>query len=162
MRLSEDGNRSRHDELHDVVGGEFGFSAERLAMSNSTTALLVGDTAQAEAYAQRALTLLVQKVPDDQSAHVRAGAAADLAQARLLADDVDGAAEALASVWAVPVEQRNTGIVLRAARIGRHLAQPRYHGAQVPRELRERIEDFIRVSPPYRLGPPVSLLAIEA
>lgn len=162
MRLSEDGNRNRHDELHDVVGGEFGFSAERLAMSNSTTALLVGDTAQAEAYAQRALTLLVQKAPDDQSAHVRAGAAADLAQARLLADDVDGAAEALASVWEVPVEQRNTGIVLRAARIGRHLAQPRYHGAQVPRELRERIEDFTRVSPPYRLGPPLSLLAIEA
>ncbi|MGW2291870.1 hypothetical protein [Streptomyces phaeochromogenes] len=71
-------------------------------------------------------------------------------------------AEALAPDWAVPVEQRNTDIVLRAARIGRHLAPPVWHGAQVFWELRERIEDFARLSPPYRLGPPVSFLAIEA
>ncbi|MFF1602446.1 DNA-binding protein [Streptomyces mirabilis] len=162
MRLSEEGDRDRRDELHDTVGGEFGFSVERLAMSNSTTALLIGDTAQAEASARRALSLLAAKPQADQSAHVRAGAAADLAQARLMADDVDGAAEALAPIWNVPAEQRNTGIVVRAARIGRHLSQPMYHGAQLPRELRERIEDFTRVSPPYRLGPHVSMLAIEA
>ncbi|MFJ1610083.1 DNA-binding protein [Streptomyces sp. NPDC088253] len=162
MRLSEEGDRDRRDELHDTVGGEFGFSVERLAMSNSTTALLIGDAAQAEASARRALSLLAAKPQADQSAHVRAGAAADLAQARLMADDVDGAAEALAPIWSVPAEQRNTGIVVRAARIGRHLSQPMYHGAQLPRELRERIEDFTRVSPPYRLGPHVSMLAIEA
>ncbi|MFF7927391.1 DNA-binding protein [Streptomyces mirabilis] len=162
MQRSEEGDRDRRDELHDTVGGEFGFSVERLAMSNSTTALLIGDTAQAEASARRALSLLAAKPQADQSAHVRAGAAVDLAQARLMADDVDGAAEALAPIWNVPAEQRNTGIVVRAARIGRHLSQPMYHGAQLPRELRERIEDFTRVSPPYRLGPHVSMLAIEA
>ncbi|MFE4755426.1 DNA-binding protein [Streptomyces mirabilis] len=162
MRLSEEADRDRRDELHDTVGGEFGFSVERLAMSNSTTALLIGDAAQAEASARRALSLLAAKPQADQSAHVRVGAAVDLAQARLMADDVDGAAEALAPIWGVPAEQRNTGIVVRAARIGRHLSQPMYHGAPLPRELRERIEDFTRLSPPYRLGPHVSMLAIEA
>src|SRR5258707_8184225 len=78
-----------------------------------------------------------------------------------MADDVDGAAEALAPIWNVPAEQRNTGIVVRAARIGRHLSQPMYHGAPLPRELRERIEDFTRVSPAYRLWPDRSMLGIE-
>ncbi|WP_328485945.1 DNA-binding protein [Streptomyces zaomyceticus] len=162
IRLAGDLGLDTRDDLHDEVGGEFGFSEERLAMSNSTTALLMGDPAQAEAEASRALALLAQRSQDDQSTHVRASAAADLAYARLQGDNVEGAADALTSMWSVPAEQRNTGIVVRVARIGRHLAQPRYHGSQLPTELREQIEEFTRVSPPYRLGPGVPLLAIEA
>ncbi|MFM9629826.1 MULTISPECIES: DNA-binding protein [Streptomyces] len=160
IQLSEDGGGEARDDLHDVVGGEFGFSEERLAMSNSTTALLMGDAEQAEVEAGRALILLGERAENEQSTHVRAGAAADLAHARLLSDNVEGAAAALTPIWEVPPEERNTGIVVRTARIGRHLAAPRYHGAQVPMELREQIEEFTRVSPPYRLGPTVPLLAI--
>ncbi|AKN68735.1 hypothetical protein QR97_01980 [Streptomyces sp. PBH53] len=162
IQLSQESGRERRDELHDAVGGEFGFSAERMAMSHSTSALLIGDAEQAEAEASRALTLLGERAPDEQSTHVRAGASADLAYARLLANNVEGAAEALTPLWDVPAEERNTGIVVRAARIGRHLARPQFHGSHVPRELRERIEEFTRVSPPYRLGPAVPLLAIES
>ncbi|MFD4509818.1 DNA-binding protein [Streptomyces sp. NPDC058457] len=150
------------DDLHDGVGGEFAFSLERLAMSTSTTALVIGDAAQAEADARRALELIAQRPSEEQSAHVRAGAAADLAHARLITGDVDGAAEALQLVWEVPVEKRQTGIVVRTARIGRHLNRPEYHGSPVPKELRERIEDFNRVSPPHRIGPHIGLLAIES
>ncbi|MEV0220741.1 DNA-binding protein [Streptomyces sp. NPDC050704] len=162
IQLSGDAGRDVRDELHDAVGGEFGFSAERLAMSNSTSALLIGDAQQAEVEASRALVLLGEKGQDEQSTHVRAGAAADLAYARLLTDNIEGAADALTPIWTVPAEQRNTGIVVRAARIGRHLARPKYHGSQLPAELREQIEDFTRASPPYRLGPPVTLLAIQS
>ncbi|MFB7512870.1 DNA-binding protein [Streptomyces sp. NPDC056144] len=162
IRLSDDLDVASRDELHDDVGGEFGFPKERLAMSNGSTALLMGDMERAETEASRALALLAQRPQDDQSTDVRAGAAADLAYARLHGGDVDGAAEALALMWEVPVDQRNTGIVVRAARVGRHLAQPQYHGSALPAELRERIEDFTRVSPPYTLGPGVPLLAIEA
>ncbi|MDX3242497.1 DNA-binding protein [Streptomyces sp. ME18-1-4] len=162
IQLSEEGCGEVRDELHDAVGGEFGFSSERLAMSNSTTALLIGDAEQAEMEAGRALVLLAERAQDEQSTHVRAGAAADLAYARLLTDNIEGAADALTPIWEVPTEQRNTGIVVRTARIGRYLARPRYHGSQLPKNLREQIEEFTRVSPPYRLGPPVSLLAIEA
>ncbi|MEU9662684.1 DNA-binding protein [Streptomyces chartreusis] len=162
IQLSEEPDGSRRDELHDTVGGEFGFTAERLAMSNSTTALIIGDSGQAEAAARQALTLLGQRAQDAQSAHVRGGAASDLAMARLLADDVDGAAEALAPVWEIPSDQRMTGIVVRTARVHRHLSRPTYHGAQLPGQLRERIEDFNRVSPPHQIGPHVGLLALEA
>ncbi|MFI9764991.1 DNA-binding protein [Streptomyces sp. NPDC051963] len=162
IRLSQEPGRDRMDELHDAVGGEFGFTAERLAMSNSTTALIIGDSGQAEAAARHALALLGQRTPDAQSAHVQGGAAADLAMARLLANDVEGAAEALAPVWEIPTDQRMTGIVVRTARIHRRLSRPTYHGAQLPGQLRERIEDFNRVSPPHQIGPHVGLLAIEA
>lgn len=160
IRLSEDHGQDTRDELHDEVGGEFGFPTERLAMSNSTTALLMGDAEQAEAEAGRAIALLGQRAQDEQSPHVLAGAAADLAYARLLSDNVEGAAEALAPLWDVPAEQRKTGVVVRTARIGRHLARPHYHGSTFPSQLREQVEEFTRVSPPYRLGPSAALLAI--
>ncbi|MGP4051683.1 DNA-binding protein [Streptomyces sp. 2A115] len=162
IRLSEEAGRDQRDDLHDTVGGEFGFSAERLAMSNSTTALLIGDSGQAEASARRALVLLAQKPQEAQSTHVLGSAAADLALARLASNDVEGAAEALEPVWDIPGDERMTGIVVRTARVRLHLSQPTYHGAQLPRQLCERIEDFTRVSPPYRLGPHVGLLALEA
>ncbi|PKT72109.1 DNA-binding protein [Streptomyces populi] len=159
--LSAEDGTGRCDELHDEIGGEFAFSPERLAMSTSTTALLMGDAAQAETDARRALELIEQRPSEQQSEHVRAGAAADLAYARILADDVDGAADALQPVWAVPTEHRQTGIVVRTARIARHLARPEYHGAQTPTALVERIEDYNRVSPPHRIGPHIGLHAIE-
>ncbi|MFE1270539.1 DNA-binding protein [Streptomyces sp. NPDC058758] len=162
IQLADSLGRDSRDELHDDIAGEFGFTDERLAMSHATTALLIGDAARAETEATRALTLLAQRTEGEQATDVRAGAAADLAYARLLGNDVDGAAEALTMVWNVPADQRNTGIVLRAARIGRYLARPAYHGSALPGELREQIEDFTRVSPPYRLGPGVPLLAIDA
>ncbi|MEU6379523.1 DNA-binding protein [Streptomyces sp. NPDC046909] len=162
IRLSEEVGRDRVDELHDTVGGEFGFTVERLAMSNSTTALIIGDSGQAEAAARQALTLHGQRARDAQSAHVLGSAAADLAMARLLADDVEGAAEALAPVWEIPSDRRMTGIVVRTARIQRHLSRPTYHGAQLAGQLREQIEDFNRLSPPHQIGPHVGLLALEA
>jgi hypothetical protein len=58
IQLSGQSHHDLRDELHDVVGGEFGFSAERLAMSTSTTALLIADAGQAETAARRALALL--------------------------------------------------------------------------------------------------------
>ncbi|MFE9610237.1 DNA-binding protein [Streptomyces sp. NPDC006012] len=161
IQLSTEVVQGRRDDLHDTVAGEFAFSLERLAMSTSTTALLIGDAGQAEADARRALELVGQRPRQEQSTHVRAGAAADLAYARLLAEDVDGAAEAMAPVWVVPTAQRKTGIVMRTARIGRHLTLPEYHGAQVATTLREQIEDYNRVSPPYRIGPHVGILTTE-
>ncbi|WEO92666.1 DNA-binding protein [Streptomyces sp. FXJ1.172] len=162
IQLSGEEGHGQRDELHDGVGGEFAFTPERQAMSTSTTGLLIGDAAQAEADARRALDLIEQRPPERQSSHVRASAAADLAHARLLAGDVDGAAEALKMVWTVPADARKTGIVVRTARLARHLARPEYHGAQLPATLREQIEEFNRVSPPHRIGPHVGLLAIEA
>jgi hypothetical protein len=162
IQLSEQTETGSRDALHDDVGGEFGFTQERLAMSNSSTRLLIGDGRQAEAAALHALELLGQKPQDNRSPHVLGSAAADLALARLMNNDVEGAAEALDPVWDIPGPQRMTGVLVRTARVRRHLSQPAYHGAQLPQELRERIEDFTVASEPYRLGLRTGLLELEA
>lgn len=93
-----------------------GFSVDdRLAMSNSSTCLLLGDGEQAEAEARTALELVTNKPEALRSVRVVGGAAADLAAARLLSGDLDGAADALERVWIVPSEQRATGLLTRTA-----------------------------------------------
>ncbi|WP_435208279.1 DNA-binding protein [Streptomyces sp. bgisy034] len=151
------------DDLHDGVAGEFGFTVERVAMSNSSTCLLLGDGDQAEAAATRALELAARRPAAQRSARVIGGAAADLAAARLLRGDLDGAAEALERVWVVPRDQRATGLLTRAARVRRALAAAPFRGAQLAGELGERIEDFTRLSAQRQLGTGSGpLLALEA
>ncbi len=140
------------DDLHDGVGGEFGFSQERLAMSNGSTCLLLGDGEQAETTARGALALVEAKPVGIRSMPVMGGAATDLAAARLLRDDLDGAADALTTLWTVPIEHRVTGLLVRTARVRRALTVERFRGAVVASELGERIEDFTRLSAQAQLG----------
>ncbi|EDY52288.1 conserved hypothetical protein [Streptomyces clavuligerus] len=145
------------------MGGEFGFTPERLAMSNSSTALLIGDTAQAEVAAERALALIDTRAEGSLSAAVRGGASADLALARLLGNDVDGAAEALKNVWTVRPEQRGTGLLARTAQVRRLLAVPHMYGTPLAMELCDRIENFIHTSASRQIGVGASdVLALES
>ncbi|MGW7004255.1 DNA-binding protein [Streptomyces sp. NPDC054933] len=147
------------DDLHDQVGGEFGFPAERLAMSNSSTCLILGDGDQAETTAARALGLARSRPPAQRSVRVIGGAGADLAAARLLRGNLDGAADAMNEVWAVPRDQRATGLLVRAARVRRAVTGSRYRGAPLAVELGERIEDFTRLSASNQLGTSTGPLA---
>jgi hypothetical protein len=155
-------DRGERDELHDGVGGEFGFSEERLLMSNGTTALLVGDGTAAEATAQRALELVSSRPPARQSASVRGKAAADLAAAQLLRGDLDAAAVTLETVWAVPEDQRVAGLLERTGAVRRALTAPPFRSATTAVSLGERIEEFGRRSAPSQLGTSRGLLALDA
>ncbi|MFF0630293.1 DNA-binding protein [Streptomyces sp. NPDC004296] len=161
LRLSEEIENGARDGLHDDVGGEFGFAPERLAMSNSSTTLLVHDSAQAEQSARRALDLIEQRPSDARSAHVLGSAAADVAMARLLDNDVDGAAEALGSLWGIPADQRATGVLVRTGQIQRFLTRPSFRGAALPGELRDRVENFTRTATTRQLAGS-ALLQLEA
>lgn len=153
LQASEESIGSRCDDLHDGVGGEFGFSDERLAMSNGSTYLLLGDGHGAEAAAQRALQLIEERPAAQQSAPVRGGAAANLAAARLLSGDLDGAAQALERVWAIPAQQRVTGLLERTSRVRHALTAQPFRGAAAAVALGERLEDFQRASAQGALGP---------
>ncbi|MHC5904174.1 DNA-binding protein [Streptomyces sp. S6] len=144
--------RDAFDDLHDGVGGEFGFTDERLAMSNSSTSLLLGDGEQAEAAARTALDLVTAKPEALRSARVVGGAAADLAAARLLSGDLDGAADALDRVWIVPGEQRATGLLTRTARVRRQLADEQFRRTPLADEISERLEHFSRLAAQHQLG----------
>ncbi|WP_405914564.1 DNA-binding protein [Streptomyces sp. NBC_00728] len=162
LQLSLHAESGARDDLHDGVGGEFGFTAERLAMSSSSTALLIHDGAEAERSARRALDLISQKPQASRSAHVLGGAAADLAMARLLSNDVEGAADALTPLWDIPGDQRVTGILVRTGQIQQFLAQPTYRASTLPRELRDRVEDFTRTASNHQLSTRSALLQLEA
>ncbi|MEU8914793.1 DNA-binding protein [Streptomyces nigrescens] len=150
------------DDLHDEVSGEFGFSPERLAMSNSSTCLLIGDGEAAEAAAMQSLELAAAKPTAARSVRVIGGAAADLATARLLRGDLDGAAEAMTHVWEVPRGQRSSGLLARTARVRRALNGSRFRAAQLSVELGEQIEDFTRRSASHELGTgSAALLTLE-
>jgi hypothetical protein len=161
LHASEDAGGDRYDELHDGVGGEFGFSDERLAMSNGSTYLLLNDGPRAEAAAQHALDLIEERPIPQQSIPVRGGAAADLATARLLHGDLDAAAEALELVWDIPVQQRVTGLLERTSRMRYALTAKPFRGAPAAVALGERLEDFQRVSA-HRSLDPNSRRALEA
>ncbi|MFJ9619093.1 DNA-binding protein [Streptomyces noursei] len=149
------------DALHDEVGGEFGFDDARLAMSNGTTCLLLGDGPQAEAAAHRALELIAAKPAAERSQTITGRAAADLSMARLLRGDLDGANAALEPVWAVPRGQRVTGLRTRMSHVRETLTGERFRTVRLAQELGERIEDFSRSSAAHELGIGGPLTALE-
>ncbi|MEU6475317.1 DNA-binding protein [Streptomyces sp. NPDC047017] len=161
VRLSEGVESGARDSLHDDVAGEFGFSMERLAMSSSSTALLIGDAAQAEQSARRALHLIEMRPTTARSAHVLGSASADLAMAHLLDGNVEAASEALTPLWDIPADQRVTGVLVRTGQIQHYLTRPVFRGSAVPTELRDRVEDFTRSAATHQLTAP-ALLQLEA
>ncbi|MEV6804670.1 hypothetical protein [Streptomyces sp. NPDC051132] len=161
IRQALEQSSGRRDELHDDIGGEFGFDAARTAMSHATTCLLLRNGQAAEEFAGRALTLLKAQPASEQSIMVSGPAAVDLARARLLRNDVEGAQEALTSVFEVPPSRRGSGMMerLTAARI--ELTRSEFRAAPAALALAEQIEVFSALSPARRLGA-TNPLAIEA
>ncbi|MBT8226136.1 MAG: hypothetical protein HKP61_06425 [Dactylosporangium sp.] len=128
-----------HDDLHDEIGGEFGWGPSRHAACASTALLAGGDAAGSVERARQALTLAI----DDSSAGLASERAyVDLAAAELVLGDLDAAEEALAPIWQVPVAQRRHSITDRLAQTARALSGRRWHGDYQASQLRDRIETF--------------------
>ncbi|WP_406205257.1 hypothetical protein OH807_30525 [Kitasatospora sp. NBC_01560] len=149
------------DDLHDGVGGEFDFSLERVAMSNSATLLLLRDGAGAEASARRSLELITTQSSDSTPLVVAPQAGADLATALLMRRDLDGAADALVPVLSLPREWRGAGLVGRVNAVRTELAAPAFRDTPAARNLMEQIDDFTLVAAPRILGPGAVRLAID-
>lgn len=160
VRRSLGADTGRRDELHDDIGGEFGFPAERLAMSNATTYLLLRDREGAEDAADQALTLLQAMPEQHRPVLIACQARADLARARLLRRELDGAVEALEPVFHLPTEWRGAGVIDRVSGVRGELTHADFHGSSREAALGERIEDFCRLAVSHQLGP-ASRLAIE-
>ncbi|MFJ6380126.1 hypothetical protein ACIQI7_09015 [Kitasatospora sp. NPDC092039] len=148
------------DDLH-AVGGEFDFNLERVAMSNSSTLLILQDGPRAEASARRSLELIAARSAGSSPLVVAPQARADLASALLMRGDLDGAADALSPVLGLPREWRGAGLTARVQTIqAALLAMPTFRDAQLAQDLAERIEDFTLVAPSHVLGPGTARLAL--
>jgi hypothetical protein len=127
------------DDLHDEIGGEFGWGPSRHAACAGTALLTLGNATGAVERARQAIELL----PDDPfGGLVTERAYADLAAAEVALGHLDAADAALARVWLVAVPQRRHSLTDRLAQMARALAGRRWHNQRQAAELRDRIEVF--------------------
>jgi hypothetical protein len=136
------------DELHDGIGGEFGWGPARQAMCSASALLRIDDPDGAAAQAAEAIRLH----PADQSGSlVDMTARADLARAELARGRLDAAQDALDPVWSLPAEHRRYSLVGRLEGVASALAAPRYLNAAVATAITERINAFADDTAPRTL-----------
>jgi tetratricopeptide (TPR) repeat protein len=133
------------DELHDVIGGQFGWGPARQAMSSASALLLIGDSSQAADCAREAIRLGAR---DRAGSVVGMSARADLARAELAGGRLDAAGEALRPVWGLAPEHRRYGLVERLHGVAGALTRSPFTGAPEAAVLAERIEVFEADSAP--------------
>ncbi len=127
------------DELHNKIGGEFGWGPSRHAACAGTALLDAGDPAGAAQRARQALRLLPS---DPFGGLVIERAYIDLGAAELALGQLDAADAALAPVWQVAVPQRRHSLTDRLDRIANVLQGERWRGDREASQLRDRIDVF--------------------
>ncbi|MGH3712908.1 MAG: hypothetical protein ACRDT4_05530 [Micromonosporaceae bacterium] len=132
------------DRLHDGVGGHFSFDPARQARCEATTYVQLGHGAEAAQAAERALELYGGA--GEAWRLIELEVHADLAAARLLAGDFDGAEDALSPLWSLPPHERREGLTHRVRQAGALLAGNDYRELSVADSLAERIEDYAATS----------------
>jgi transcriptional regulator with XRE-family HTH domain len=139
---------------HDDDAGVFTFPAAKQAVYAGTTLLTLGDrdtTTRAAQESSYALQLYEAAAPADRSAGDMLAARLDLGRAYLMDDDLDGLADQLNVVLAVPQVRRTASIVKRVAGIGEDLTQSRYACSPQGQRIRTEIASFC--APPPALPP---------
>jgi transcriptional regulator with XRE-family HTH domain len=126
----------------DSLEGLFGFSrAKQSYYAGSSLIWLQGghDAERAQREALEAIGLWQSGPAEERSLDDERLAHIYLATARVQLDDVEGAADALAPVLSLPVEDQISWIVKRMDRVAGMLSAPRYAGSRVAAETVESI-----------------------
>ncbi len=127
------------DELHDVVGGEFGFDEARQSFCNAGAWVQVGKPTLAIQAAERALRLYAS----DAERHRRYGGEAstrlEMTDGYLAARELDAADVALAPVIGTAATAGVAHLATRLSGICTTLDTPPYRNSREARELAERI-----------------------
>lgn len=130
------------DDLHDQMGGHFSFDAARQARCHASAYLQLGKTNQATTWAEAAIDMYSAMPLARRWPKIEAEAHADLAAARLIGGDLEGACEALAPVLDVPGSIRVAGLRLRVQRVADLLISPAYQESAPARRLRSQVTEF--------------------
>ncbi|HEV2373357.1 MAG TPA: hypothetical protein VGS19_14430, partial [Streptosporangiaceae bacterium] len=141
------------DELHDRIGGQFGFDAARQARCHATAYLQLGDPAKAVTWAETAISLYKGMPEGRRWLKIEAQAHADLAAGRLVGGDLDGASSALRPVLLTPVDFRVEGLTRRVQRVATMLTTSSYRGSAPARQLSGEISEFTADALRPAIGP---------
>lgn len=124
-------------------GGVLEFPQAKATYYAGSTYALLGDYADAERMATAAIRAYETGPPEERSYGDEALARVDIALARLgRSDDIEGAADALAPVLALPPEQRIRQIGDGLRRVQQRLSRPRLLAARPVEQLRDQISEF--------------------
>ena len=145
-RAQDEAGDAYREELHDEIGGEYGWDKARHAMCAATALLIAGDPAGAAVRAREAIALHA-------AGHafgdlVSAKARADLACVELSGGGLDAAEDALNPVWGVAPGFRRYPLVGRLESASAALGAPRYARSRPAADLVERIRVFSAESAP--------------
>ena len=141
------------EELHDEIGGEYGWDRARHAMCAATALLIAGDPAGAAVRAREAIAL--HAAGHAFSDLVSAKARADLACVELTGGALDAAEDALNPVWRVAPGFRRYPLVGRLESASAALGAPRYARSRPAVDLVERIRVFSAESAPALAARPM-------
>ncbi|MFG3557775.1 hypothetical protein ACGGAQ_25680 [Micromonospora sp. NPDC047557] len=129
----------RPDEMATATGGEFSFGDARAAACAAAAWLDLRNGEQAARYALDALRVY-QALPTARRPYSQInGTNIDMAAAHLHMRDLDGAAEALRTVLALPPQRRNVSLTGRLARLERLLNEAPGSGDAEARRLADQI-----------------------
>jgi hypothetical protein len=142
------------DELHDEAGGVFGFAGTKHYCYEGAAFIHLGQADAALAAASRAVELYAGGPAAQRSYGAESLARIDMAVAYLLKRHLDGAADSLAPVLAIPAGLRIAQLADRLADVRVRLAGPEFSGAREAGALREQITDFAGETLVQELGRP--------
>jgi tetratricopeptide (TPR) repeat protein len=140
------------DYLHDEIGGVFGFADTKSCCYAGAACIHLGQADAALTAARRAVELYASGPAAERSYGAESLAWVDMAVAYLLKRSLDGAAESLAPVLAIPAGLRIAQLGERLADVRVRLAGAEFGGARETRDLRERIDNFSGESIVQELG----------
>lgn len=134
------------DELHDEIGGEFGFGPARQARCEGTVYIQLGNVRRGDpqiALARTRRALELYAASKQVSLKVIPQAHADLAAAHLLLGSISEAEAELAKILELPVSHRIRGLIERLALVRTILAAGPLQRSHKTGSLRAVINDFI-------------------
>jgi hypothetical protein len=131
------------DVLSDEVGGEFSFGTARAAACLAAAWLDLGQGEEAAQAAQRAIDDLTSVPQARQPLSQVLGAKIDLATARVICGELDGAAEIITDSVSTANMLRNTSLAGRLTRTNAALNSEAVKGSAVARDLGETVRTLI-------------------
>jgi tetratricopeptide (TPR) repeat protein len=131
------------DYLHDEVGGVFGFADGKKSCYAGAAFIHLGQADAALEAVSRAVDLYATGPAAQRSYGAESLARVDMAVACLLKQRLDGAAESLAPVLAIPPALRIAQLADRLADVQVRLAGAEFSGAREARNLSDQISNFL-------------------
>lgn len=132
----------------DALGGIFAFPVNRQACFIAQAQVLLAPSSRiATTAADEAVALMAGVPPQDRYFVGDALASTQQAITRVASGDLDAAQQSLTSVFELPADHRDHTIARSLMRIHSHLRTRVSQSPRLARDMREQIEQFVRVGP---------------